>query len=257
MNKRHLAFLSVLFLCGLFSPNLSVLSNQFPLATKFSWAFSISLYLPFWIYLFSQLKKSKQAKSKFFLSLILVGLLGYIYELLSINFGFPYGKFQYGNLMGGIKLFDQVPLVLPIIYVALVQSAYFISKSISQKQNFSNLHSILIGSLLLMLFDIVIDPGLTINQVWTWQTSFLGLNLYQVPLQNFLGWFFTSAISLTIITKLQAKSIIPQATNSNFWLLSPILFSLSFWSANTIQHNFWISSLLGIFLLIFISKNNS
>lgn len=257
MNKPNLAFLLILFLCGLFSPNLSLLSEQFPLTAQFSWAFSISLYLPFWIYLYLQIKKSKQPKFKFFLSLILVGVLGYIYELLSINFGFPYGKFQYGNLMGGAKIFNQVPLVLPVIYVALVQSTYFFSQSISQKKNLSNLHTILIGSLLLMFLDIVIDPGLTINQVWTWQTSLLGLTLYNVPLQNFLGWFLTSCISLTILTKLQTKPIIPPTSLTNFWLLSPILFSLVFWLANSIQYSFWLSTLVGLFLLTFISKNNS
>ena len=248
MNKKIvLISILILLVLGFFTPNLDQLIQTFSINPLFKAFFSVSLYLVFWLYLIFEIFKQKLPKSSvrnLLIGIFFVGLLSYIYELMSINYGFPYGKFTYGPMMGNLKLFEQVPIVLPLVYVALVQSTYIITQALK----FSRFKSIIIGSILLMLLDVCIDPVLTVNNIWTWHSSFLGINLYEVPIQNFFGWFLTSFISLSILHKLQQNIKI----TLNVYTLSPLLFTLAFWTGNALQYQFWISAIIGFIMLIYV-----
>lgn len=226
------ASLILLFLSGLFSPSFSQLFIQFNLPSWSIPLFAISMYIPFWVAIYKQKPKV--------LPIIFVGILSFVYELLSINLGFPYGTFIYGDLMGGLKVLGQVPLTLPVIYVAMVIGA----TGLSQSLQISKFKTIIIASLGLSLLDIVIDPSLTKEGIWTWTGSLLGIDLYNVPIQNFIGWFFTSLISTTLISKINFKP--------TFWTVSGFIFTLSFWLGKSLQYQFHLSSLVGFFLIFLI-----
>lgn len=220
----------ILFLCGLLSPSFLDLYNQFNLPTWSISIFATSMYIPFWFFILKQKPN--------LIPLLVIGIFSYFYELLSINFGFPYGTFIYGDLMGGLKLFGQVPLTLPLIYVPMVVGATLISKEL----NLSKLKTIFLASFVLSLMDIVIDPSLTREGVWTWTGSLLGVSLYSVPIQNFLGWFLTSIVSVSIIYNLDIQK--------NYWAISGLTFTLFFWFGKSLQYEFWISVIVGIILFL-------
>lgn len=248
MTKKLILTLAfILVVLGFLMPNLNELIQTFSINPVLKAFLSVSLYLVFWIYLGNQIIRQNSPKSqtnKLFLSLLIVSLLAYAYELMSINFGFPYGKFTYGPMMGDLKLFEQVPLVLPLVYVALVQSTHIITQNLK----LSKYKTIISGSILLMLLDVCIDPVLTVNNIWTWNSSFLGVNLYHVPIQNFFGWFFTSFISLSVVSYLQKNLKL----DLNIYTVSPILFTLAFWTGNAIKYSFHISYLFGLILLFIV-----
>lgn len=220
--------LGILFLLGLFSPSFIQLFEQFSLPSWSIPVFAISLYLPFWAAISSKISKYE------LIPILLVAVLSFGYELLSINFGFPYGTFVYGDLMGGLKIFGQVPLTLPLIYLPMVIGSVIISKELG----LSKFMTIILASILLSLLDIVIDPSLTREGIWTWTGSLLGINIYQVPIQNFFGWFLTSLLSTSILYNIK----IPK----EFLTTSGFSFTLFFWLGKSIQYQFWISALVGL-----------
>lgn len=122
-------------------------------------------------------------------------LIAWCSEYSSINNGFPYGEYHYvyENLAGelliaGVPFFDS--LSYPFLIFAGFTMAEFIRKSAN-----STIMTILLGALLTMLLDVIIDPIATMGDKW-----FLGkIHWYEhpglyfgVPATNFAGWFLVA-----------------------------------------------------------------
>ena len=138
--------------------------------------------------------------------------IAWLSEISSINNGFPYGEYHYvyesmpGELIvAGVPFFDS--LSYPFLTFAGFSTAAFI---LGKKHARGTLASILLGALLTMLLDVIVDPTSTMGERW-----FLGRIHYYahpgfyfgVPLTNFGGWFL---VALAII-----------ACNAGLWRLFP------------------------------------
>jgi uncharacterized membrane protein len=235
----------VLFLSGYFF-EISTLVEMFPMTEKFGMVFSVLFFLPFWILV---AKKFSMFMWKDFLAVGLVGLMSYGYELASINFGFPYGKFEYLDLMGGVKVLGDVPVVLPLIYVPMVLGMLYLFKE------FDFWKKVFACGFGLMLFDICIDPGLTVSGIWEWGEAFLPGRLYDVPLQNFFGWFLTGSLSALVFERLRSDNFWSKFDFSNFWIwVSPLALSLVYWEGVLLREGYWVSVLVGVFIMLLIYK---
>jgi uncharacterized membrane protein len=127
-------------------------------------------------------------------------------ELLGTSTGFPFGKYHY--LTGlGYKIAGLVPFTIPLSWFYLGLSAYLLAGA-GLKASFSTakiwlieLGTVLLGSLLLMSWDFVLDPAMsqTTMPFWAWDQpgAFFGM-----PYQNFAGWFGTGVVYLSIATLL-------------------------------------------------------
>lgn len=237
----------VLFLAGLFVPLSGVVAG-YPLMWKFGMLFSVLLFLPFWYGIRDLVMDRLDLRN----SILIVGGIAYLYEILSIMYGFPYGKFDYGEMMGGLKLFGMVPIVLPIIYVAMVLSAMYVLRSL---KGWARIFGV---GVLLMLVDMVMDPGLTVNGVWYWYDSWIGVNLYNVPVQNFFGWFVTGSLSAWVVSKVVREDFWEQEklnTSRSFWVwISPLSLSLVYWGGVAVQNGYWISVFACMGLLEFFGR---
>jgi putative membrane protein len=140
--------------------------------------------------------------------------IAWLSEISSITNGFPYGEYHYvyesmpGELMVlGVPFFDS--LSYAFLTFASFSTAVFI---LGRKHANGTAASVLLGALLTMLLDVMVDPPSTMGEKW-----FLGRIHYYahpgwyfgVPLTNFGGWFITA---LAII-----------AANAGIWKIFPRL----------------------------------
>lgn len=243
--KLRVLSLVGLFLSGYFF-EISNLIEMFPVTARFGMVFSVFMFLPFWI-CFG--RKFSMFRRKDLLAVGVVGLMSYWYELASINFGLPYGKFEYLDLMGGIKVFGDVPVVLPLIYVPMVFGMLYLLKG-------SGFWKKVFGcGFGLMMFDVCIDPGLTAAGVWEWGDAFLPWRLYEVPVQNFLGWFMTGSFSAFVFEKVRGVRFWENFSVERFWVwVSPITLSVVYWSGVLVREGYLVSVVVGFGMMFLIYK---
>lgn len=128
-------------------------------------------------------------------------LIAWFSEYSSINNGFPYGEYHYvyENLKGELLILG-VPFFDSLSYPFLIFAGFSVVPS-----HHRTIIRVLLGSLLTMFLDVIIDPVATMGDKW-----FLGkIHWYVhpgfyfgVPLTNFAGWFLVAltVISFNIVT---------------------------------------------------------
>lgn len=127
--------------------------------------------------------------------------IAWLSEISSITNGFPYGEYHYvyenmaGELMvAGVPFFDSLSYVF-LSFAGFSTAAFILGRRHAE----GTAASILLGALLTMLLDVIVDPTSTMGERW-----FLGKIHYYahpgwyfgVPLTNFGGWFL---VALAII----------------------------------------------------------
>lgn len=127
----------------------------------------------------------KSLKKKEIIVVFLIFSIGMIAEILGVNYGLIFGKYDYGDNLG-LKLLD-VPLLIGLNWVVLT----FICGGISNHFVKNKYLSIVIGIILMLLIDITLEPIAPILDYWEFSGSV-------APIQNYIGWAFTSLLTLSI-----------------------------------------------------------
>ncbi|MEM1596993.1 MAG: carotenoid biosynthesis protein [Pyrobaculum sp.] len=99
--------------------------------------------------------------------------VGFTVECLGVNFGFPFGAYEYGRLLGP-KL-GGVPLAIPLLWFVVTYVSYLGAGGRK-----------LLAAALATLWDAALDPLFSAVGLWRWQGG-------SVPYTNYLGWLLTSA----------------------------------------------------------------
>jgi len=123
-------------------------------------------------------------------------LVGFFMELIGIHCGIPFGEYSYLSFEGA-SLWD-VPIPIALAWGFYLYTAYLASLPIV-KRNWR----IAFASLLMVILDMAVDPVMVERRVWTWKS---GGPWFGIPLSNFLGWFVTSALALSIFEQLTGSS---------------------------------------------------
>ena len=144
---------------------------------------SINLFLMS-IILFANIKLNN--KNQIF-SLLLIFLIGMFSEIIGVNYGLIFGEYIYGNNLG-FKLFG-VPFLIGLNWVILTIICANIA-SILIKNN-SIIQIIILGTLLMLLMDFVMEPIAPKLDLWKFK------NLV-VPTSNYIGWLIISILTQTI-----------------------------------------------------------
>ena len=144
---------------------------------------SINLFLMS-IILFANIKLNN--KNQIF-SLLLIFLIGMFSEFIGVNYGLIFGEYIYGNNLG-FKLFG-VPFLIGLNWVILTVICANIA-SILTKNN-SIIQIIILGTLLMLLMDFVMEPIAPKLDLWKFK------NLV-VPTSNYIGWLIISILTQTI-----------------------------------------------------------
>ncbi len=150
---------------------------------------------------------SNQTKGMFYLTLLLVGLAGYLVEVLGVKTGFIFGHYYYGSALG-YKLLS-VPLLIGVNWALLIYGT-------SQFFNFSNRYANALGSSVLMVFlDFFIEHSASKFDFWYWKNA-------HIPLQNYIAWFLISFLINVFAAKhLTGK---PNLTVKAFYIIQVLFF---------------------------------
>ncbi|KAF5058783.1 Carotenoid biosynthesis protein [anaerobic digester metagenome] len=126
-----------------------------------------------------------------------LSLLSMTVEAIGVMTGVPYGSFHYGEAIGSATI-GPVPWTVGFAYVPLLLGAcalagqYLPERSLRVRAGAS--------ALLLVVADLVLDPGAALLGFWTWAEPGA---YYGIPVSNYVGWLITgtaySALTLSVI----------------------------------------------------------
>ena len=138
----------------------------------------INLFISFVLLFVNQ----KQLESKELKSAFLIFFIGMISEILGVNYGLIFGDYVYLDNLG-VKILG-VPVLIGVNWIILT----FITGSLSSFIFKNKYVSILMGAILMIGLDLLIEPVAPLLCFWIF-------DLQKVPLQNYLGWFVIGMIT--------------------------------------------------------------
>jgi putative membrane protein len=124
---------------------------------------------------------------QFYKVMAILFALGFLVEVIGVSTGVLFGEYTYGATLG-YKLFE-TPLMIGVNWILLSLASFGVSSFFLKKQ----LPIILLSSLLMVLMDVLIEPIAISLDFWTWA-------LGDIPLQNYIMWFFVSLIMNALIS---------------------------------------------------------
>ena len=137
---------------------------------------------------------------------VISSVVSWGYETLSVLTGFPFGNYHYSDILDP-KL-GVVPFIIPVSYFCIAYIAWTVGQVLLDQQN-STLQDAsvftlpLIGTFVMVLWDLSFDPyAATMNGAWIWEE---GGGYFGVPIENFLGWYlcnFTIFILFSIYLRI-------------------------------------------------------
>lgn len=123
-----------------------------------------------------------QFNARLILPLSIPFVLGFIAEILGVNFGLIFGNYSYGQNLG-FKCFG-VPLMMSVIWTLLI----IITSDIARILSKNLLVTSLVASALMTGLDMIIEISAPRFDFWEFDDGV-------VPIQNYLGWFGTAFIA--------------------------------------------------------------
>jgi len=180
-NRKDLGWLlSYVYLFYIFIGQLPFLREMGVFSTI------ISSFLMICIYVISSiLILGLRSSAKFF---IIAAVVGSGMELLSLDTGFPFGRYYYTAELG--PLLGQLPVFIPLLWASLSFYAYMAGGRY--------------GMPFLMVFmDLALDPRLS-GHLWIWVSS---TQYFGDPVTNFVGWFVTAAIIILFFSMTEMNTV--------------------------------------------------
>lgn len=165
-----------------------------------------------------------------------LSVLSMTVEAVSVLTGIPYGRFAYSSEIGTAVL-GPVPWTIGFAYVPLLLGAcamvrrYAPGRPIWQQA--------LLGALLLVAADLVLDPGAALLGYWVWSDPG---PYYGIPLSNFVGWFLTGTV-YSALTLFAVRGRMPVAVATSYVLI------LAFWTGVCLGGGMLVPAAIGFALL--------
>lgn len=195
--------------------------------------FNVLMALPLWFGLRAELNFQRCLGV-----LLALSLYAYAIETIGVLTSWPYGGFFYGEDLGP-KILNTVPILLPFSYVPLVIAAASLAGLTRRRIWFGSL----MGTLFLVAFDLVLDPGATRIGYWVWEQQGI---YYGVPFSNFLGWLLTSYLAMRLL-----RWLLPRGTQLlHPFLLYTYFWGLCFWTSLCAIEMMWLPFYIGLGLVV-------
>ncbi len=166
----------------------------------------LNLMIMFSLVVWTQSEK----KRNFYIFLVLSFFVGMISEMIGVQTGLLFGNYAYGAILG--FQFAEVPLIIGLNWFVVIFSAvatiFYFTRLIgpTNKLNAASAEcapigvNILIGAAFLAtFFDWVMEPVAVKLGFWTWAGE------GQIPVLNYLSWFFISIIMMSIFRFLKIR----------------------------------------------------
>jgi putative membrane protein len=121
---------------------------------------------------------------------LIIYFAGFFIEVIGVNTGIVFGDYSYGDALG-LKLFSTPLLIgvnwLILVYCTGVLLQYF---RIKNTLNFS-----LIGALILVGIDFLIEPVAIRFNYWSWASGL-------IPVQNYIAWYIFSFLLFFVFQRI-------------------------------------------------------
>jgi isopentenyl-diphosphate delta-isomerase type 1 len=171
-----------------------------------------------------------------------LGIFALLIESVAITTGVPYGHFGYSDHLG-LKLFGVVPWTVSFAWPPLLLGAYAIAAKLCDRRS----GRMAMTTLLLVVFDMVLDPGAVFLGFWKYAD---GGWFYGVPLSNFAGWIVSGLAGAILLEGLvsRAKPLLPVPIQ----IASGAFFIVLFWSAFAAFAGLVAPAAIGIAVLMVI-----
>jgi len=203
----------------------------------------------------------------------ITAVVTYLMEWLGTHFGWPFGHYYYTNRLGPLLM--EVPVVIPIQWFNMLYVCYIMVNIIlaggnrvegqrepggTEELRLSDplprivATSIAVG-LLMVSWDFINDPYMVGVGTWVWTdpTEFFGLAFQGIPLSNFIGWVFTSAVTVVLFELYRHRHRLPLrwvgdrlSEPANILVIVPYLLAFVIQAANgTVAGVFSLEALAG------------
>lgn len=177
---------------------------------------------------------TKKDKKKTLLTILAISLFAITIETIGILTGFPYSQFYYNQL--GYKIFGVTPWTVFFAFTPLVLGAIYYAKTLTKKTQLIFLFSIII----LVATDLILDPVAVKLGFWTWLNPGA---YYDIPIQNYLGWIFSSLIAVAIYYYFNKTKTYKGQELS-------LYYSTWLWLGASYFMKLWIPFFIGIILIV-------
>lgn len=109
-----------------------------------------------------------------------VYLFTLLIEIIGVNTGLVFGKYEYGVVLG--PMIFGTPLIIGFNWVIVILGAILIAQKITSNK----ILAIFISAFLAVFFDFLLEPVAINLKYWDW--------FGPVPMQNYAAWFIISLI---------------------------------------------------------------
>lgn len=175
-------------------------------------------------------------------------------EHLGVEYGLLFGDYYYTTDFGPQVL--GVPVAIGFTWLMVMAGSHAISIVLTGGNRF--LPFIITGSLLAVLFDLIIDPvAFKVKQYWVWNAESF---YYNIPMSNFIGWFVVALLLHSIIFLFSFKTKLTFTEwHSHIVLVFYLVIGMFVFLA--LIHGLWLSvfvtSTLSFVSFIFYMRNRS
>ena len=131
---------------------------------------------------------------------LFVAVASFFIEAVGTNTGKIFGVYSYGRTLGPALL--STPVIIGLNWFLLIYCTNVISRLLwerlskgseaSRSRLPESLFVVLTGSLLMVVYDLFLEPAAMRLDMWSWECGV-------IPFRNYVGWFFFSAHFHTVI----------------------------------------------------------
>lgn len=122
-----------------------------------------------------------------------VMMMGFLIEWVGVNTGWPFGAYQYGDVLGWKWM--GTPLIIGVNWFVLMYATHGLAQFLSN----ATWVRALIGASFMLLIDILIEPVAMALNFWQWEGG-------HPPLENYMAWFGIAACLSWLMSRLQVKT---------------------------------------------------
>ncbi|MFZ2286024.1 MAG: carotenoid biosynthesis protein [Bacteroidales bacterium] len=139
---------------------------------------------------------------------MIIAVTSFFIEAAGVNTGRIFGEYTYGKALGPALL--NTPVIIGLNWFLLIYCTNVISRQIwdlihqkvsgGMAQGVRSFFIITTGSLLMVLYDLLLEPAATRLDMWSWEGGI-------IPLRNYLGWLVFSSLFHILVRLCGAEEI--------------------------------------------------
>ena len=147
-------------------------------------------------------------------------------ELLGTSTGFPFGDYSYLSGLG-YKIAGLVPFTIPLSWFYMGLTCYLLARSglesVSIKSSWRPWGAIALATLLLVSWDLVLDPAMSQTPFPFWSFQETGA-FFGMPYRNLAGWMGTGALFMAVASWLRSEEALVLGRSR---LITPLIIYLT------------------------------